>query len=587
MKHLLLMPALAIAATLSAQTSAQAPATASTTTTKTKTTANGRRTTTKRKTTRVSPITKELQEMRQQMQQQQEQLQALQQQLAQRDQQIQQVQAQAQQATQAVQAARQAQSSADQANQKADQLSQSIQNVNTEVETVKTNAVSTNTTIQEEQKRVGALESPVALHYKGITITPGGFIAAETVYRQHAIGADINTPINSTNYSGTGAYHQSEFFGSGRQSRISMLAEGKVGHIKGTGYLEADFLSAAVTSNNNESNSYSLRQRQVWVQAALDSGWTFTGGQQWSLITETRKGLENRQEALPMSIDVQYDVGFSWARQFGFRAVKNFHNKFWLGGSIENAQQLFAARGAAANFDIGGPGIAGGLYNTLANYSFNPAPDIVAKAAFEPGIGHYEVFGIFRQFRDRIYPNATATPASAAGAFNDSHSGQGFGANARWILAKKHVEIGTHYFGGDGMGRYGTSTLPEVTERPDGRLALINSQQALGTLEFHSTHWDIYGYGGAEYAGRRETFSSPTKSVGYGLTTLTNAGCTVETVPGAGGFLPGAPANCNADTRRIIEGTFGFWYRSEEHTSELQSRQYLVCRLLLEKKKKK
>src|SRR3712207_7546954 len=28
-------------------------------------------------------------------------------------------------------------------------------------------------------------------------------------------------------------------------------------------------------------------------------------------------------------------------------------------------------------------------------------------------------------------------------------------------------------------------------------------------------------------------------------------------------------------------------WRSEEHTSELQSRQYLVCRLLLEKKKKK
>src|SRR5215203_6868765 len=29
-----------------------------------------------------------------------------------------------------------------------------------------------------------------------------------------------------------------------------------------------------------------------------------------------------------------------------------------------------------------------------------------------------------------------------------------------------------------------------------------------------------------------------------------------------------------------------FLCRSEEHTSELQSRQYLVCRLLLEKKKK-
>src|SRR3712207_6988657 len=32
-------------------------------------------------------------------------------------------------------------------------------------------------------------------------------------------------------------------------------------------------------------------------------------------------------------------------------------------------------------------------------------------------------------------------------------------------------------------------------------------------------------------------------------------------------------------------GTAGL-LRSEEHTSELQSRQYLVCRLLLEKKKK-
>src|SRR5438445_9766981 len=34
-------------------------------------------------------------------------------------------------------------------------------------------------------------------------------------------------------------------------------------------------------------------------------------------------------------------------------------------------------------------------------------------------------------------------------------------------------------------------------------------------------------------------------------------------------------------------GTTSICPRSEEHTSELQSRQYLVCRLLLEKKKKK
>src|SRR3712207_5058939 len=42
---------------------------------------------------------------------------------------------------------------------------------------------------------------------------------------------------------------------------------------------------------------------------------------------------------------------------------------------------------------------------------------------------------------------------------------------------------------------------------------------------------------------------------------------------------------------RLLKGTSRFGaeldsLRSEEHTSELQSRQYLVCRLLLEKKKK-
>src|SRR3712207_6362812 len=35
------------------------------------------------------------------------------------------------------------------------------------------------------------------------------------------------------------------------------------------------------------------------------------------------------------------------------------------------------------------------------------------------------------------------------------------------------------------------------------------------------------------------------------------------------------------------QGAIAMAERSEEHTSELQSRQYLVCRLLLEKKKKR
>src|SRR2546422_7024361 len=37
--------------------------------------------------------------------------------------------------------------------------------------------------------------------------------------------------------------------------------------------------------------------------------------------------------------------------------------------------------------------------------------------------------------------------------------------------------------------------------------------------------------------------------------------------------------------RRLHRGRGWWWVRSEEHTSELQSRLHLVCRLLLEKKK--
>src|SRR5438445_5950679 len=44
-----------------------------------------------------------------------------------------------------------------------------------------------------------------------------------------------------------------------------------------------------------------------------------------------------------------------------------------------------------------------------------------------------------------------------------------------------------------------------------------------------------------------------------------------------------APVRLSIGLPRLEPGRFA---RSEEHTSELQSRQYLVCRLLLEKNKK-
>src|SRR3712207_7944774 len=51
------------------------------------------------------------------------------------------------------------------------------------------------------------------------------------------------------------------------------------------------------------------------------------------------------------------------------------------------------------------------------------------------------------------------------------------------------------------------------------------------------------------------------------------------------GVLTGLQGEQQALGERAFLGVLETLRRSEEHTSELQSRQYLVCRLLLEKKK--
>ena len=418
-------------------------------------------------------------------------------------------------------------------------------------------------------------EPPTAIHIKGITLTPGGFMEGAAVWRQHALSSDVVTPFNTIPFSGASQSHMSEFNVSGRQSRISMLVEGKLSGVKIGGYYETDFLGTGITSNYTESNSFVLRQRQFFGQAAFDSGWTVTGGQMWTLLTETRHGLDNRTEVLPLVIDGQYHVGFSWARQPGFRVTKNFNNKLWLGLSVENGETTLTAHGQNNNFIAGQYGAGGGLLNPVANFAFTTAPDFVFKAAFEPGWGHYEVFGVLSTFRDRVFPNETAETPSAAGAFNDHRVGGGIGANARVPLFNKHLDAAIHFLGGDGIGRYGSATLADVTARPDGTLAPIHNFQSLASLEWHATpKLDIYAYAGGEYAARTAYFKpgAEVPNEGYGAIGLANYGCSAEPLPGSAtstatsvggsaGFVPGSLSECTGDTRSVIQGTLGFWYR--------------------------
>jgi hypothetical protein len=425
------------------------------------------------------------------------------------------------------------------------------------------------------------VDEPPSLKFKGITLTPGGYFAAETVWRERAVGSGINSAFNNVPLPGNNQDHITEFNASGRQSRIAMAASGKIKSATIGGYYEGDFLSAGVTSNDNQSNSYTFRQRQFWGQAKFNSGWTFTGGQMWSLVTETKTGTDNRSEATTQTIDAQYNVGFSWARQYGVRVSKNFSNKVWLAASVEGGQTTITAHGQANNFLAGSFGVTGGLYNPLANYAFVTAPDFIVKAAFQPTSKmHFEVFGALTTLRDRVFPCATVSATTACGgttgpsaalAFNDTRNGGGIGANAR-ARVFPHVDLGLHFFGGDGIGRYGSVGLAQATVRPDGTLAPIRNYQSLGTIEVFTNKLDVYMYVGDEYEARTAYGTSSANAVGYGSRFFNNSGCWTEPLPGAAtstatgvggsaGFVPGSLSSCTNDTKHEMESTVGFWYR--------------------------
>jgi len=597
-----------------------------------------------------SAVAQQLSELKQALDAQQQQIRQLSDQIQSRDQQIQQLQQNLQQSQTATS---QAQSKADAAASQSAKQDETVNALQSDVKDLKQNSTNAAIALQETQTGLKkSVETPTAIHYKGITITPGGFVAAETVWRQRAAASDINTPFTGIPYTANELSRVGETNLTARQSRLSLLGESKIANVKLTGYWEADWLGTGVTSNNRQSNSYVLRQRVIFGQAALANGLSFTAGQMWSLVTENKKGINNRGELPPLTIDPQYNVGFSWARQYGFRVVKDFGGKFALGVSVEGPQATVGGRGfsavttstsgitttTAGNTILSAIGAGGGLFNfaDTSGYTINKAPDFIVKAAIDPGWGHYEILGLVSTFRNRIYPcavagtNATDTVAptipaaincpingtpvsSAAGVFNDTRTGGGIGLNFRLPIVAKKLEFAFQGMAGDGVGRYGSAQIPDLTFRPDGTEALIRTAHGLAGLEYHSSKWDLYAYGGEEYGARAaytgyqsigitktpaityipngstngtcpvpatngtciipattSTKIGTTGIGGYGSIFANNSGCQTETIPSnslgqfppaSTPFAPSSGSNCAGDTRSIYEATLGFWHK--------------------------
>jgi len=512
----------------------------------------------KAKTSPGPTVEEQIQQLRQEFQGQ---IDSLKSSIADKDTQLKQAQ---QAAVDAQASAAKAQAAADAQQQAVTQNASAVSTLQATVDDVKnSNALVVSSFSDDVSTIKKSIANPDAINFKGITISPtGSFIAAESVWRQGETGGDINTPFTGVPLDNSDASKLSEFFATGRHSRVIIKATGKLPSMTLAGYLEVDWLGSGTTSNNNQSNSYVMRQRQLWADVKLNNGWDFSAGQGWSLAAETSAGLARGNEILPAVIDPQYAAGFVWARQYSFRVSKNIGNKFFLGVSAENAQTLNPAvqnLPASVTYITGSTGTNGGLYNTTANYSFNYAPDLIVKAAFEPGWGHWELFGIQRTFRDRIYPNQP----SATGAYNDKKLGAGIGGGFRGPIFNKKVTVGLKGLWGQGVGRYGSSTIADVTVRPNGQLSPLHGFSAISTVEINpNPRTSIYLNYGADYIDRNYVLNGTTQ-VGYGARSANMSGCATETFNGtaaAGGAAAIAPANCGNNNKDVQEFTAGYWY---------------------------
>ena len=470
--------------------------------------------------------------------------------------------------------------------------------------------------VYETQAVVKAATTPhdKKLHFKGITFTFGGFLAMESVWRSNGLESDIGSPgFSGIPFKGPGAGnstaagaaatsggvgnavnvgHTSEFRFTARQSRVSGMAEGDAGDVHLTGYGEFDFLGAASSANSNESNSYTPRVRNLYLTADwTDLGFRFLAGQSWSLATLDAKGINERSELAPPTIEAQYVPGFVWTRQPQLRVTKTIGDDFTLGLSLENPQttlggslptdcsvkaaattQACTAAGTVVVSNNGNSFSGAGLngtkdaeFNPGIQLSLNHVPDVIAKAVWEPGfLGgavHLEVMGMYRDFYDRTEAIAaaavpcTSTYANCYGSVNVnsaanhnvSGGGGGIAGLIKVIPGLFDVQFDTLY--GSGIGRYGSGQLPDATYKANGVLQPLNEDMEMVGVTLHATSdFDLYVFGGREHEDS-SWFKYNGTNGGYGNPNFTNTGC----------FSFNSTAACTGNVQSVEQVTVGFW----------------------------
>jgi len=371
--------------------------------------------------------------------------------------------------------------------------------------------------------------SPLQFKLGDAYFTPVGFMDMTSVTRSTNTGSGIGTNFGSIPYSNTQAGALSETFLSPQNSRIGMRVDTAFGDTKLMGYWESDFLGQVGSPPNGglavSSNPFVFRLRLYWVDVQRGKS-EFLAGQSWSLMTPNRRGVSPLPADVFFSqdMDVNYQLGLTWARNPGFRYAFHASDKVAFALAVEDSQPyvgganggsavvLPAAISTTATTGSTQGSVLGGQINNGSSVisAASLMPDIIAKLAFDPTKKfHAEVAGV-------MIANKIAYPLSGPIFPTNTKVGGGGSVNLGFDLLPGFRILTNNYYS-NGGGRYIFGQAPDFIIRANGTESLVHSASTASGFEWTHNKSLLYAYYGGVYIGRNMALdANGTTKIGYG-----------------------------------------------------------------------
>jgi hypothetical protein len=150
--------------------------------------------------------------------------------------------------------------------------------------------------------------------------------------------------------------------------------------------------------------------------------------------------------------------------------------------------------------------------------------------------------------------------SKTSGSFTDSLPTGGFGGSLRAPVFGKYGDFGLSGLYGWGVGRYGDTTLADVTFDAKGRMKALTNVSGLATVELHPTpRLVVYVNYGEDFVGRLDNLAAGANA-GYGLLNANNSGCNVQSTTPTSGTASSSGGTCNGNNKFVQETVAGMWY---------------------------